>query len=59
MLDLAWPDGIQLGLSEPVAVMLNEPTAMVTTATNAGFRCFTSTTDFQKYVTERFLSVEA
>lgn len=59
MLDLAWPDGIQLGLSEPVAVMLNEPPAMVTAATNAGFRCFTSTTDFQKYVTERFLSVEA
>ena len=25
IIDLAWPDGIQLGLSEPIAMLLNEP----------------------------------
>ena len=59
ILDLAWPNGIQVELSEPVAVMLNELPAMVEAATNAGFRCFTSTTAFTNYVTQRFLSGEA
>ena len=59
VLDLAWPDGIQTGLSEPVALVLNEPASMVTAATNAGFRCFTSTADFRRYVEEKFILVTA
>jgi hypothetical protein len=59
VLDLAWPDGIQTGLSEPVALVLNEPASMVTAATNAGFRCFTSTADFRRYVEDKFILVTA
>jgi hypothetical protein len=35
--DLAWPDGIQEELSEPVAVLLNESTETLATASKAGF----------------------
>ena len=59
VLDLAWPYGIQAGLSEPVALLLNEPAAVVAVATNAGFRCFTSTADFRRYVEEKFILVTA
>lgn len=48
--DLAWPVGIQEELSEPVAVLLNEPTETIAIASQAGFRCFRKVTEFQKYV---------
>jgi len=49
-LDLAWPNGIHEGYSNPVAVMLNAPATALTLADQAGFRCFTSIQDFRKYV---------
>ena len=39
--DLAWPNGIQEELSQPVAVLLNEGTEVISLASQAGFRCFT------------------
>ncbi|MCZ0940259.1 MAG: DUF262 domain-containing protein [Caldilineaceae bacterium] len=48
--DLAWPDGIQAGLSDPVAVLLDEGTETLAVAARAGYRCFTRTQDFQTYV---------
>lgn len=48
--DLAWPNGIQEGLSEPIAVLLNEGAETITIANNAGFRCFTSVEDFKNYI---------
>jgi hypothetical protein len=48
--DLAWPSGIQAELSQPVAVLLNEDPATVTLASQAGYRCFTSSADFRRYV---------
>lgn len=57
--DLAWPDGIQEELSDPVALLLNEEIAVVSMASAAGFRCFTTVEAFQEYVREEFLqSVE-
>ncbi|NLI01422.1 MAG: DUF262 domain-containing protein [Chthonomonadales bacterium] len=50
VLDLAWPDGIQQGLSEPVALLYDEPIEVVTAANKAGFRCFTTIQDFRSYV---------
>ncbi len=50
VLDLAWPDGIQAELSEPVAVLLNEPPETLAVASHAGFRCFTNVADFKAYV---------
>jgi hypothetical protein len=38
---LAWPNGIQKELSQPVAVLLNEGTDTIAIASRAGYRCFT------------------
>jgi len=58
VLDLAWPHGLQPGLSEPVAVLLDEGPETLATANNAGFRYFTSTEGFQHYVGEEILATE-
>jgi hypothetical protein len=54
--DLAWPDGIQKELSQPVAVLLNESAETVAFASQAGFRCFASVEEFQQYVQTEVLS---
>ena len=53
--DLVWPDGIQEGLSPPVALLLNEMAETIAVANRAGFRCFTSSVDFKQYVEEEIL----
>ncbi|MDQ7264056.1 DUF262 domain-containing protein [Paracoccus sp. PS-1] len=57
--DLAWPDGLQPGLSGPVAVLLNEPVDVLSLASAAGFRCFTSVAEFRSYVANEILKLEA
>ena len=61
VLDLAWPSGLQEGLSEPVAVLLNEEAATIALASQGGYRCFTDASLFQRYVTQEVLgsSLEA
>jgi len=54
--DLAWPNGIQEELSQPVAVLLNEDTKTISLASEAGFRCFTNIAGFKRYVTFEVLS---
>ena len=53
--DLAWPNGIQAGLSQPVAVLVNENRDVIVLASGAGYRCFTTPTDFRQYVEDEFL----
>ena len=53
--DLVWEDGIQPGLTGPVAVLLNESAEVLSLASAAGFRCFTTTTDFRAYVETEIL----
>jgi len=48
--DLAWPAGIQENLTPPTALLLNEDSNVLAVASAAGFRCFTSVTDFQRHV---------
>jgi hypothetical protein len=50
ILDLVWPNGVQAELTEPVAVLLGESAELISMASAAGFRCFTSTSDFRAYV---------
>lgn len=50
VLDLAWPNGIQEELSQPVAVLLNEDSATIALASQAGFRCFTDVAAFRRHV---------
>jgi hypothetical protein len=59
VLDLAWPSGIQEELSQPVAVMLNEEPITITLASQAGFRCFTDSGAFRRYVKTEVLAETA
>lgn len=50
ILDLAWPQGVQFELSEPVCVLIDESADLISMASAAGFRCFTGTEEFRAYV---------
>ena len=56
VVDLAWPDGIQTGLSEPVALLLNEPLSTHALLNEQGYKYFTDAEVFKKYVTITYLS---
>jgi hypothetical protein len=56
--DLAWPNGIQEELSQPVVVMLNEGPEVLAIASQAGYRCFTVVAEFQRYVQSDILVQE-
>ena len=55
ILDLAWPDGLQEGLSQPVAVLIGEAEDVEEAASQAGFRFFSSPRSFRRYVKEEIL----
>ncbi len=57
-LDLAWPDGLQVGYSRPVALLIDEDYTVRRAAGDAGFRAFTSLAGFRQYV-ERDILAEA
>ncbi len=54
--DLAWPDGLQEGLSGPTCLLLNEGSATLALASSAGFRCFTDIKSFKAYLKKDILS---
>lgn len=54
-LDLAWPDGLQVGLSQPAAVLLNEDGETEEAANQAGYRFFTDIPSFKRYVESEIL----
>lgn len=58
VLDLAWPNGIQEELSQPVTVLLNESTETIGIASQSGYRCFTTTEEFRRYVESEILVLE-
>ena len=55
-LDLAWPSGLQEGLSQPVAVLIDEGPDVEAAASQAGFRFFTSVESFRQYVEREILA---
>ena len=55
ILDLAWPDGVQAGLTQAVAVLIDEGDDVEDAASLAGFRCFSSVSAFRKYVRHEVL----
>ncbi len=59
VLDIAWPDGLQEGLSQPVALLLDEPRETLELAQRAGFRYFTDVDSFKQYVKRDILVSEA
>jgi hypothetical protein len=54
--ELAWPGGLQEGLSQPVAIISKEWQDALPMANAAGFRCFTSIDEFKVYVQKDVLS---
>ncbi|MCB0168735.1 MAG: DUF262 domain-containing protein [Anaerolineae bacterium] len=58
LLDLAWPLGVQTGLSEPVALLIDEDIQTLEVASEEGFRCFTDVESFKNYVTHEVLALE-
>jgi hypothetical protein len=58
VLDLAWPEGLQLELTQPVAVLLNEPPEVYAAASAAGFRFFTTIAAFKAHVERDVLGAE-
>jgi hypothetical protein len=57
--DLAWPNGIQQELSQPVAILLNEGGDVIAIASQAGYRCFVTVSEFKQYVRTEILVQEA
>ena len=51
--DLAWPDGLQQGLSQPVALLIDEDDKVHEAANQAGFLFFTDVDAFRRYASER------
>ena len=58
VLDLAWEDGIQTGLSHPVALLIDEDERTLDIAQRHGFTCFTAVEQLQEYVKRDILGVE-
>lgn len=58
ILDLAWPQGLQTGLSEPVALLLNEDRSTLEQASAANFRCFTGVAAFRGYVLSEIMALD-
>jgi len=56
LLDLAWPDGLQPGYSQPVAVLINEEKETEEAANQAGFLYFIDVESFKRYVQTEVLA---
>jgi hypothetical protein len=59
ILDLAWPNGLQEGYSQPVALLIDEPTEVEEAVNRAGFQFFTKIDSFHDYVNREILAVSA
>jgi hypothetical protein len=50
ILDIAWPDGLQEGLSAPVALLIDEDAGIEEIVNRSGYRFFTDEDSFKEYV---------
>ena len=55
-LDLAWPNGLQSGLTQPVCVLIDEGDDVEDAASLAGYRCFSTIRAFHTYVKDEILA---
>ncbi len=53
--DIAWPEGVQKGLTEPLALLINEPDEIYQLANQKGFRYFTNDEDFKHFVEYEYI----
>ena len=55
ILDIAWPDGVQTGLSKPLALLLNESEEVYAAANRCGYTYLTNIQDFKDYVKSNYI----
>ena len=55
IIDLAWPQGIQSGLSEPIALLLNETAETQAIVSKFGYRYYTNIDELQQYIETVYL----
>ena len=58
VLDLAWPDGVQEGLSQPVALLIDEDAEIESIANQAGFRVYTNVESLKRYIRQDILALD-
>lgn len=58
VVDLAWPEGVQEGLSDPVALLIDEGDEVEELLNHAGFRYYTDIDGFKDYVNREILAVD-
>ena len=58
ILDLAWEDGVQTGLSPSVALLIDEDVRTLDIAQRHGYRCFTTVEQLQDYVKRDVLGAD-
>ena len=56
-LDLAWPDGLQAGYSQPVALLIDEDQDTRSIASQTGFRFYTDVESLKQYVRDGILAL--
>jgi hypothetical protein len=56
IIDLAWPDGLQPGFSQPVALLLDESPETEEAVNKAGYLFFTNVVEFREYVNSTILA---
>jgi len=56
IIDMAWPRGLQEGLSQPVALLLNETDEVEDMVTQAGYRFFRNVDDLHAYIEREVLA---
>lgn len=57
VIDLAWPNGIQEGYSQPVALLIDEDQEVEEIVNRAGYLFFTDVTEFRSYVEREILAI--
>lgn len=54
IIDVAWPDGLQEGFTEPVALMINEEPGDIYRVNAVGYRVFIRADDLKNYVCTKY-----
>ena len=55
IIDLAWPEGIQTGLSQPIALLIDEPAETQAAVSKAGYQFFVSSQELKEYVANQYM----
>jgi len=54
-IDLGWPNGLQEGLSRPIALLINEDDETKEAVNQAGYLFFTDVEKFKRYIEREIL----